>query len=183
MNNQNINKLIEVREAINLLDKGKINEGLLLLESLYENNRNYHASCYLGILYTSGSEKKNIKEDYTRGLSYLLKGAINHHSDSQFFLGSILEARAKSKHQVKNAYLWLVRAKKNGSEKAENKIKEIEETLDEAYLKEFTYYVEELESIKDEKKYLNQLFSNLNPDDDMYELMKKWKEYFNNKKI
>ena len=49
-------------------------------------------------------------------------------------------------------------------------------------MKEFTYYVEELESIKDEKKYLNQFFSSLNPDDDMYELMKKWKEYFNNKK-
>ena len=48
-------------------------------------------------------------------------------------------------------------------------------------MKEFTYYVEELESIKDEKKYLSQ-FSNLNPDDDMYELMKKWKEHFNNKK-
>jgi hypothetical protein len=112
----------------------------------------------------------------------LLKGAINHHADSQFFLGSILETRAKSKHQVKDAYLWLVRAKKNGSEKAENKIEEIEETLEEAHLKEFTYYVEELESIKDEKKYLNQFFSNFNPDDDMYELMKKWKEYFNNKK-
>ena len=180
-NNQNIDKLIEVREAINLLDKGKINEGLSLLESLYENNKNYNASCYLGILYTSGSEKKNIKEDYTRGLSYLLKGAINHHADSQFFLGSILETKAKSKQQVKDAYLWLVRAKINGSEKAENKIKEIEETLDEAHLKEFTYYVEELESIKDEKKYLSQ-FSNLNPDDDMYELMKKWKEHFNNKK-
>ena len=31
-------------------------------------------------------------------------------------------------------------------------------------MKEFTYYVEELESIKDEKKYLNQFFSSLNPD-------------------
>ena len=64
---------------------------------------------------------------------------------------------------------------------AKQTLDQIEETLEEAHLKEFTYYVEELESIKDEKKYLSQ-FSNLNPDDDMYELMKKWKEHFNNKK-
>jgi len=178
---ENIEELIEVANAINLLDKGKIKEGLSLLESMYENDKNYNASCCLGILYTDGPKKHNIKEDYIKGVSFLLKGAIKDHADSQFFLGTILETRAKSKQQVKDAYLWLVRAKKNGSEKAENKIKEIEELLDETHLKEFKYYAQTLESVKVEKKILNHFFENLDPDDDMHKLNKIWKEYFNNK--
>ena len=107
--------MTDMRAVGRLMHNGKKQDAIKLAENLYFNDNNYDASCYLGCLFINGHKKYKISKDINKGKSWLQKGANDNHANSQFFYGLSFLHNAKQPDEFLKAYLYLEKAKTNGS--------------------------------------------------------------------